>query len=114
MTEQLTLTVEAPVVDAPSGKGHRAVLVALFNEGTRGLSGEEAAQRCGFRDGHIATSRMGEMAAGKSWKRDLFPVPLTWKSETRERLSSSGTPSYVFRLTDVGERVAGALAEEAA
>lgn len=97
MTEQLTLTVEAPVVDAPSSKQHRSILVALLQEGERGLTGEECKERCGFRASHIATTRLGEMASGSD---ERFPIPLTCKSGRRP--TASGRTADIYRLTDAG------------
>lgn len=86
-----------------TGAQHAQVLVALYNEGSRGLCGEEAAQRCNLRDAHIATSRLNEMGPKQSDKdREKFPVPLVYRSEKRERPTASGVRSFVFYLTDAG------------
>lgn len=106
MAEQLALSVERPVADAPRQKQHRLVLVALLNEGDRGLTGEECAQRCRFRASHIATTRLGEMASGTD---ERFPIPLTCK--VGRRPTASGRTADVYRLTDAGEAAAQIAAE---
>lgn len=109
----LLSSLEPLPAEVPSARLHRLVLVALWNEGRRGLTGEEAAQRCGIATAHSATTRLGEMS--KDTKRpDDFPVPLVYHSETKERPTASGRSAYVWFLTDAGRYVAGALAEEAA
>lgn len=92
----------------PTGRQHRLVLMALFGAGSRGLTGEECAQRCGIRLATTATTRLEELAED----RDQFPVPLVWKSATKERATASGRLAHIWRLTDVGKSVAGALAEQ--
>lgn len=101
--EQLTLTVEAPVVDAPSGSQHKRLLVALYNENGRGLNGEEAAQRCGIRLTATATTRLEEMSKD-SKQRERFPVPLVAKDGKRP--TASGRPADVWFLTDAGREAA--------
>jgi hypothetical protein len=110
MVEQLTLTVEAPVADAPSGGQHRLILAALLTERDRGLSGEEAAQRCGIRLASSATTRMEEMSKDTKVP-DRFPVPLVFHSAKKERPTASGRLSYVWFLSDVGKRVAAEMRE---
>jgi hypothetical protein len=107
MTVQLDLLsrIEPAPADAPSGRQHRLILSALYAEGARGLSGEEAAQRCGIRLASSATTRLEEMA----FDRDRFAVPLVYRSEAKERPTASGRSSYVWWLTDVGQQVAGRL-----
>lgn len=83
----------------PSGRQHLAILLALRNEGSRGLSGEEAAQRTGIRLASSATTRLEEMS-----DRDRFPVPLVYRSERKERATASGRLAYVWWLTDAGRR----------
>ena len=95
-----------------SGQQHRAVLIALLNEGARGLGAEEAAQRCGLRASHIAATRLIEMSVDGD--RDRFPVPLVARSEKKDRPTASGRNAYRWFLTDQGRRVASELNREAA
>lgn len=106
-TAQLDLlsNIEPAPADAPTGRQHRLILDALLTEGARGLSGEEAAQRCGIRLAASATTRMEEMSKDTKVP-DRFPVPLVYRSERKERPTASKRLSYVWWLTDVGLRVA--------
>ena len=106
---QLDLLSPAPLPkDAPSGRQHRLILAALYAERDRGLTGEEAAQRCGIRLTTTATTRLKEMS--DDGNRDLFPVPLTCKTE-RRRSTASGKTATVWALTDYGREVAKNMAE---
>jgi hypothetical protein len=107
-TPTLFDTLTVPPVDAPTGRQHRLVLVALLREGDRGLTGEEAAQRCTIRLATSATTRLEEMSVVGD--RDRFPVPLVAKSSVKERATASGRLAHVWKLTDEGARVAGELA----
>lgn len=109
---QLTLTVEASVADVPTGRQHRAALLALREFGARGATGEEVAVFCSIRLAATATTRLEEMSV-ESKKRHLFPVPLVAKSATKERATSSGRLAHVWHLTDAGQQVARAMEEEA-
>lgn len=80
-----------------SGRLRRLIVVALHDEGPRGLTGEEAAQRCGIRLASSATTRLEELA-----DRDFFPVPLVARGEVKERPTASGRLAYVWKLTDAG------------
>ena len=109
--QQLDLLSPAPLPkDAPSGRQHRLILVALYAERDRGLTGEEAAQRCGIRLASSATTRLEEMSASTPVP-ERFPVPLVWHSEKKERPNASGRLSYVWWLTDFGREVAKNMAE---
>lgn len=107
MTIQLDLLSDVAPYYEPrgvSGKQHALVLLALLAEGSRGLCGEEAAQRCGIRLASSATTRLEEMA-----DRDRFSVPLVAHSSVRERPTASGRLAYVWHLTDAGRVEAEAL-----
>lgn len=103
---------EAPASGSgPSGEQHRRILVALYNEGARGLVAEECAQRCGMRASHIAATRLIEMSAGHD---ERFPIPLVARSEKKDRPTASGRNAFRWFLTDVGRGVASDLLKEAA
>lgn len=92
-----------PVREAPSGRQHTKVLLALLDAKDRGLTGEEAAQRCGIRLASSATTRMEELA-----DRERFGVPLVAKTD-RKRPTASGRLASVWTLTDVGRATADEL-----
>ena len=103
----LDLLNPAPLpAEAPSGKQHRAVLVALLNEGTRGCTGEEVAQRAGIRYPHTATTRLEELADPERYSR-----PLTWHTRNKERATASGRLAHVWFLTREGHDAARIAAE---
>jgi len=85
---------------AVSGRQHAFALVALLEAGSRGLCGEEVfvLGKGLYRAAHVATTRLGEMADN----RTKFPVPLTYRSERRDRATASGVLAYRFFLTDSG------------
>lgn len=101
----LALTGSTEPVDAPTGRQHRKVLVALYAARTRGLSAEEAMVACGFRAAHIAATRLGEMADD----RERFPVPLVARSSYKHRPTSSGRLAFTYTLTPAGVQVAKEL-----
>lgn len=102
----LPLTGPQDIADLPSGKQHRALLVALYEARARGLSAEEAMVACKFRAAHIAATRLGEMCDD----RERFPVALVERSTYKHRATSSGRLSYSWSLTDAGLVVAHDLA----
>ena len=118
-TVQLGLSLTSPhrPVQDPSclSEQHRRVLVALLHEGARGLSAEEAAQRCRIGDSHVANTRLYEMAAENRHRNlEKVPVPLTCRSVKRERKTAAGISAYVYWLSDVGREVASQLIGAAA
>lgn len=111
MTVQLDLLstlepVRPPSV--PSGQQHQKVLAALLAEGSRGLTGEECALRCGIKKDTSATTRMEEMSKDTKVPH-RFPVPLVYKSARKERATASGRLAHVWWLTDAGRAAATEL-----
>lgn len=107
---QLGLSLDGPLpqVDAPTRRNqHHRLLVALYHEAARGLSGEEAAQRAGITLTTTASTRLKEMATGED---DRFPIPLVWQSEFKHRKTASGKLATTWHLNDAGRAVAHDLA----
>lgn len=109
MTAQLALPLSGSTqpVDAPTSRQHRAVLIALYHDRSRGLCGEEAATNAGIRLATTATTRAEEMSNGKDPR---FPTPLVWQSEFKHRKTTSGRLATTFHLTDAGLVIAHDLA----